>query len=219
MRHDRAVTAHGDRPVPASTPADWTSAADLVRRIEAGDAAAEAELVSRYARGIAVIVSHACHDRGAVDDLCQETFRIAIERLRRREVREPARLSGFISSLARNLAIEHGRRQARQERLADRPEPPTLHEAPNTHESPLDTLQRDEHAALVRQVLAELPTPRDRLLLFRYYIAEHEREDICRDLGITRIHFHRVLFRARTRFRELYDEMTARARPPGTPGG
>jgi len=202
-----AVTAEDNRKAPASTVADWTAAAALVERIQDGDAAAEAELVARYARGIALLIAHTCRDSGVVDDLCQETFRIAIERLRRGEVREPARLSGFMASLARNLVTEHFRRLARREQTAatEAEAPETL---PATAPSPFETLQQREHATLVRQVLAELPTPRDRLLLFRYYIAEEEREEICADLGITRVHFHRVLFRARARFRELYERVT-----------
>jgi RNA polymerase sigma-70 factor (ECF subfamily) len=208
MGQDPPTTADDHRSRPASTVADWSAAADLVRRIQDGDAEAEAELVARYARGIALIVAHHCHDRGVVDDINQETFRIAIERLRRGEVREPARLSGFMVSLARNLVTEHFRRLTRREQAAADYEPQALHA---TTRSPLETLQQREHADLVRQVLAELPTPRDRLVLFRYYIAEEEREDICADLGMTRVHFHRVLFRARERFRELYERMTARS--------
>ena len=49
----------------------------LVGRIRSGDAAAETELVSRYARGVRMIVSRGTRDRSVVDDLCQETFRIA----------------------------------------------------------------------------------------------------------------------------------------------
>ena len=68
----------------------------------------------------------------------------------------------------------------------------------------------------MQQVLSELSTPRDRLILFRYYIAEDDRDAICADLGISRVHFNRVLFRARERFRDLYQRATARLHPGGT---
>src|SRR5262249_9461695 len=185
---------------------DWAAAADLVRRIQNGEPAAETELVARYQRGIALIIAHACGDRSLVNDLCQETFRIAIERLRRGEIREPARLSGFMCGLARNLVTEHFRRVARRERV-----PATLKPQPSSAagSSPLETLEQRELAALVEQVLAELSTPRDRVVLFRYYLAGDPRDEICADLGIPRLHFSRVLFRARARFRELYQRATA----------
>src|SRR5215831_6693311 len=87
--------------------------ADLVSRILAGEQAAEEELVSRYRRGIAIIVRRAANDPSVTDDLCQETFRIALEKIRRGDVREAEKLSGFICSLARNLVIEHFRQTSR----------------------------------------------------------------------------------------------------------
>ncbi len=197
---------------------DWAAAADLVRRIEQGNADAEAELVSRYQRGIALIIAHACNDRAdrsIVDDLCQETFRIAIERLRRGDVREPARLSGFMCSLARNLVTEHYRRVVRRERIASSTES-NAEPAADGRQSPQDDIEQRESAALVQQVLSELSTPRDRLILFRYYIAEDDRDAICADLGISRVHFNRVLFRARERFRDLYQRAASRLHPAGT---
>jgi RNA polymerase sigma-70 factor (ECF subfamily) len=203
------VTPPGDGAARESAAVDWAAAADLVRRIQAGDAQAESELVARYARGVTLIIARGCRDRSAVDDLCQDTFRIAIERLRRGELREPERLSGFMCSLARNLVTEHFRRVARDERLAAAdPDPPA-----DAGPSPLDALEKAELAASVRQLLAELPTERDRLVLFRYYVAEEASAAISADLGLTRVHFNRVLFRARERFRELYE----RARAPHDP--
>jgi RNA polymerase sigma-70 factor (ECF subfamily) len=66
-----------------------------------------------------------------------------------------------------------------------------------------------ERAALVRRVLAEMPSERDRQILFRFYLAEDDKESICLDLGLTSLHFNRVLFRARERYRELYEETAA----------
>jgi RNA polymerase sigma-70 factor, ECF subfamily len=199
------MTTSPDRAGQESSAADWSAAADLVRRIEAGDPQAESELVTRYVRGLTVIIARACPDRTAVDDVCQDTFRIAIERLRRGELREPARLSGFMCSLAKNLVTEHFRGVARQDRLAAGADPPS-----DAGPSPLDLAERQQRAALVHQLLAELNVERDRLVLFRYYVAEESSERICVDLGLTRAHFSRVLFRARDRFRQLYEQAEAR---------
>ena len=56
---------------------------------------------------------------------------------------------------------------------------------------------------------AYVSSDRDREILFRFYLAEDDKERICRDLGLTAVHFNRVLFRARERFRELYRKWTA----------
>jgi hypothetical protein len=57
----------------------------------------------------------------------------------------------------------------------------------------------DEEAAIVRRLIGELPTARDRQLLLRFYVAEEEKESIGADLGLDSLHFNRVLFRARQR--------------------
>src|SRR5580704_5515592 len=95
-----------------------TEPGELVSRIQAGDRLAEDELVRRYARGVSVIIARAGCDQGMIEDVCQDTLRITIEKIRHGDVREPDRLSGFIASLARNLVIELFRgRSARDPRL------------------------------------------------------------------------------------------------------
>ena len=96
---------------------------------------------------------------------------------------------------------------SRQESLteiaeAERPH----HSAPNQ----LEAVLQKEKAAIVRQVINELPTDRDRQVLFRYYIVEDEKEQICADLGLTSLHFNRVLHRARERYKELYERAVSR---------
>jgi len=52
---------------------------------------------------------------------------------------------------------------------------------------------------------------RDHQILFRFYLQEQEKAEICRDLGLTSLHFNRVLFRARERYRALYEEAERKA--------
>jgi len=179
--------------------------ADLVTRIRDGDRRAEAELVERYSRGVSLIIRRAVGQAAAAEDLSQETFRLALEKIRRGEVREPEKLSGFVCALARNLVIEHFRRAAREARRAG---PEVTEALPAAAPGPLEEVLRKEKAAAVRQVIAELKSERDRQLLFRFYIAEEEKGRICEDLDLTALHFNQVLFRARARFKELYQRAT-----------
>ena len=72
-----------DVSTPEETRADPVeSADDLVGRIRQGDRQAEDELVQRYRRGVAIILRAESSDAAAVDDLFQETFRIALEKIR-----------------------------------------------------------------------------------------------------------------------------------------
>jgi RNA polymerase sigma-70 factor (ECF subfamily) len=182
------------------------AALDIVARIRAGDAAAESELVTRYSRGLAVILRRVTRDPAVADDLRQETFRIGLGKIRRGDLREPARLAGFLASLARNLAIDHYRRSERAGRTVD---VDAMSGQACTHPGPLELLLKSEQAALARRVLADLDSDRDREVLTRFYVGEEDKGLLCRDLGLTSLQFNRVLFRARQRYRERYEQARA----------
>lgn len=177
---------------------------DLVRRIVSGEPAAEAELVQRFSRALSFLLQRLTRDEAAAEDLYQETFRLVIEKVRRGELREPERLPGFVSSLAKNLFLGSARRGGRRQKWHGDSE--ATETAPDPAPGQLASLLAREQAATVRRVLAELKNDRDREILSRYYIADEPKESICRDLELSDLHFNRVLFRARQRCRELFEK-------------
>jgi RNA polymerase sigma-70 factor (ECF subfamily) len=180
--------------------------ADLVSRIRAGDRQAEAELVERYSCGVKFIIRREIGGASIADDLYQETFRIVIEKTRRGDIREPEKLSGFVCGVARNLIIDYFRRAARQEGMSEAEEAATL---PDPAPDQLEALLRKEQSAFARQVLKEMRNERDIQILFRFYLAEEKKERICADLGLSGLHFNRVLHRARERYLELYKRLSS----------
>jgi RNA polymerase sigma-70 factor, ECF subfamily len=197
----RPGECEGQSPVKNVIAGETNGEADLVRLIMAGDQLAEKELVQRYSRGMSIIIRYRVKNAADVEDLCQETFRKALEKIRRGEVREPEKLSGFICGLAKNLAIEHLRRLSRWESgTADAPT--LIDHAPNQY----DKLLNKERADIVRQVISEMRSDRDRQILNHFFIAEEDKEKICADLGLTSLHFNRVLSRALKRFKDLYEK-------------
>lgn len=182
---------------------------DLVRRIVSGDPAAEAELVQRFHRATSFLLRRLTRDEAAAEDLYQETFRLVIEKVRGGELREAERLPGFVSSMARNLFLGSARRDVRR-RQRHEDDPEAAETAPDPGPGQLAGLLARERAATVRRVLAELKNERDREILTRYYIADQDKEAICRDLQLSDLHFNRVLFRARQRYRELYESRQER---------
>jgi RNA polymerase sigma-70 factor (ECF subfamily) len=174
--------------------------AGLASRIASGDRSAEEELVRLYSRGVTVLLRSITRDRLLAEDLYQETFRICFDKIRRGELREPEKLSGFICSIARNLAIESFRRESRMGKRAGVEAAESL---VDERSSQFNQLLELERAKIVRQVLQELHSPRDRDLLYRFYVAEQDKAQICEDLGLSSLHFNRVLYRARERFKEL----------------
>jgi RNA polymerase sigma-70 factor, ECF subfamily len=59
-------------------------------------------------------------------------------------------------------------------------------------------LLQKEKAGIVRRILNEMTNERDIQALFRFYLAEDDKEQICADLGLTNLQFNLVLHRART---------------------
>ena len=68
---------------------------------------------------------------------------------------------------------------------------------------PAENLEADEWARLARKLLQTVSPVRDRELLVRFYLYEESKESLCRTFGLTELHFNRVIYRARDRFREL----------------
>ncbi len=184
------------------------AATDLVGRIVAGDPAAEAELVKRYGQRLLFLLRRWTRDPDAAEDLYQETFHRAIEKLRSGELRQPERLAAYLVSLAKNLATYHYRKGDR--RAAHHTNPGGKPELADSSPSLLSRLLKREKVTLVRQVLAELPTDRDREVLSRFYLAEDDSKTICAELGLAAAHLKRVLFRARQRYRALFEARVAR---------
>jgi RNA polymerase sigma-70 factor, ECF subfamily len=178
-----------------------SSLSELVNRILAGDSVAEEELVRRYARGVAIVIDQIVRSQSVTEDVAQDTFRIVLEKVRRGDLREPERLSGFVCSVARNTAIDYMRRTRS---LKNREGIANAEQIPDPAPSQLEDVLRQEQAAIVRQVINELKIKRDRDLLFRYFIAEEDKDTICADLGITRAQFSNLIFRATGRFKELF---------------
>jgi RNA polymerase sigma-70 factor (ECF subfamily) len=174
--------------------------AEIVARIGAGDRSAESLLVERYGRGLLFLLRRRTEDTELAKDLRQETFRIAIEKLRAEPIENPERLAAFLRGVAVNLVGSSWRKKSRQATTADTE---VIEALAADDPTPFDELSRAQVSGAVRTLLQELTVARDREILTRLYLEEQDRETICATLGLDSVHFNRVLFRAKQRFREL----------------
>jgi RNA polymerase sigma-70 factor (ECF subfamily) len=126
-----------------------------------------------------------------------------LERLRRRGLAQPAALVGFLRGTARNLVLAERRKAVR--RKTDGRDPLDLATTEDPAPSQLQSVLYDEQVALVRRLIGELETDRDRQILLRFYVGEEDKGRICADLGLDSLHFNRVLHRARFRFKQLVE--------------
>ena len=154
--------------------------------------------------GVLFLLHREVRDPDLAEDLCNETFRIVLERLRRQPLEDPAKLAAYLAQTARNLAISDRRKVARRQTFTG--EHLAIGEFAAEGSDPSVDLQSQTRAKAIRKVLEEMPNVRDRLLLVRFYLNDEDRADICRDLNLTEGHFNKVIFRARERFRVLLDK-------------
>src|ERR1700744_1240976 len=92
------------RLVPPDASGGWTMSealpagpqGDLVHRIMAGDPRAEEGLIEHFGEGRLFPLSRWARGPSTAEDLYQETVRLALEKIRRGEVREPDKLPGFL---------------------------------------------------------------------------------------------------------------------------
>ena len=148
-------------------------------------------------------------DPELAEDLLQETWAVALERLRGDSIDDPARLAGFLSGVARHLALNELRKAGRQKTTANS----TIVELiPDEDNNPIRQASRAEVCKHVQRLIGELGQQRDREILNSFYVLEQDKENICRKLGVDGTHFNRVLFRARQRLRDVVLKEGARGR-------
>jgi len=184
-------------------------AADLVARIGVGSRDAEAEMIRRYGASLLYLLKRRTRDAELALDLRQDTFRIALEKLRSSRLEEPERLAAYLRSVALNLLIAQWRKDRRRATTADSE---IIDTVPDDAGGPFENVSRDQVRDAVVALLRELGTERDREILTRVYLKEEDKATICAALGVDSVHFNRVLFRAKERFRELLERAERRAK-------
>lgn len=175
-------------------------AAGLAERVTRGDTAAEEALVKRFQRGVMQILLSETADRELARDLAQETFVIVIQRLRSGPLDDPLRLAAYVAQTARNLLIAENRRFVRRRTRLD---PDAVDAAADDTAHQELAREADSAAGVVRKLLAQLKSERDRQVMVRFYLDEEPKASICKDLQLSDLQFNQVLFRARDRLRQL----------------
>ena len=164
----------------------------LASRIIQGQRIAEIELYRRYQPKLSRMLNSITSDPADAADIHQEVLRIVIEKLRAGELRDREKLSSFVYQVGRYQTLGYYRKQRRLQFCEDM-------------ESYIDPDANDpvriQYRTMVREVIDSMDQPRDRRILYLFYVQEYEKHEICDHLELTTLHFDRVLFRARQRFK------------------
>jgi RNA polymerase sigma factor (sigma-70 family) len=171
----------------------------LVASVQRGDESGLEDLYRLFSRGIRFYL---CRQLGPqeLDDKVHDTFLIVVQAIQRGDLREPARLLGFIRTVVRRQVaahidqVVHSRREEMDldsgMRVAD------------VSRSPEQEAIVGERAELMREVLRGI-SARDREILTRFYLYEQSQEQICREMRLSETQFRLLKSRAKARFGEL----------------
>lgn len=160
-------------------------------------ATAHESLAERYP-GLMSLLQRRVGDRQLALDLLQDAVVTTLTKLDGGADVSSEVVAGYVFRTAMN----HLRNHRRHERLlAPLDVDAALSGTPVDDPSAIDEIQAESNRELVRRVLWELPNERDREVLVRFYLDEHDKDEICADLGITSVHFNAVVSRARERLR------------------
>jgi RNA polymerase sigma-70 factor (ECF subfamily) len=184
------------------------AARGLVERARGGDSLAETEMVARYSRGLRFLLRRKTHDPQLVEDFLQETWVVALTKIRSEGLEDPGRLAGYLCGIANNIARGDIRRVTRQRTTVNSE---IIDLIPDESDNPFRQLSRAEVAGQVQGLLSELSQERDRDILHSFYVREEDKESICTRLGVDGNHFNRVLHRARNRLRDAAQRQALRS--------
>jgi RNA polymerase sigma-70 factor (ECF subfamily) len=152
--------------------------------------------------GLKAQLTRVTRDADVAEDLLQDAIVTALNKLRTGEIEHRRQLDGYVY----RVALNHFRNYRRKDKSAvSDSDSAALLEDAAAEARPTLTIQTEQWAGVVRRLLRELHSPRDREVLVRFYLREEERGPLCRSLGLTDLQFNRVIFRARERFRELLE--------------
>lgn len=176
-----------------------------VERLRAGDRDTEGHFIAYFGELIALKLRSRLASRQAIEDVKQETFARCLQLLRSKGgVRNAERLGPLVNSICNHVLSEHFRANSRTEAFDEQSANNFVANEPDA----LTQVIADDTRRMVRQVLEELPE-RDRTILRAVFLEEREKDEVCREIGVTRDYIRVLLHRAKHSFREAYAARTA----------
>jgi RNA polymerase sigma-70 factor (ECF subfamily) len=207
---DRTDTGLDTTDTPTAQPFDIPDWAGTVERIRDGDPLAMTELYSVFTRGIRYLLLRSLGVE-ELDDRVHDCFVVVTEAIRSGELRDPARLMGYIRTVVRRhiaasieVAITRRRTTVEFEDAA--------FSVSDWRNNPEQNLQAQQRAEIARRVFHGV-SRRDREILRRFYLLEQPQEMICEEMGLSYNQFRLLKSRAKARFGKLGQRLAESGSP------
>jgi RNA polymerase sigma-70 factor (ECF subfamily) len=190
---------------PPAPTTDWTS---LVRDIKRGDGPATEKLYRELASLKHYVFRYTGIDH--VEDVYHEVIVDLIAQIRRGDLREPERLAGYATVIARRRALDALRQRvtARRTEVEIEPRLGLRSKAAGPEGAAIER----ERMTIARRILHSMPE-RDREVLIRFYARGQEADDITAEMGLTPTQFRLIKTRAKARLTLLCQMRFGPARP------
>jgi RNA polymerase sigma-70 factor, ECF subfamily len=168
-------------------------------RLRSGDFSTQQHFVAYFGELIRLKAGKRLRSSAAVEDVRQETLSRVLRLVTEQRIRQPERLGSFVNSVCNNVLQEQYRSGSR-EVSADI-------EVVNSVVDPtigvVEAISRRQVQDRVRQTLDELPE-KDRCVLKAVFLEERNKDEVCRDFGVTRDYLRVLVHRAKQCFKSRY---------------
>jgi RNA polymerase sigma-70 factor (ECF subfamily) len=140
-------------------------------------------LIERYKRSVFSAIYYVVNNKEVAEDLFQETFIKASSQLRSPNYKEMGKVSGWLISIGRNLALDYyrlNRRRASFYELKDNDYSQSSHHDNSTLIS--TQMEQRETSKTIRQFILLLPEEQREVLILRHY-ADMSFNDIAKTMN------------------------------------
>jgi RNA polymerase sigma-70 factor, ECF subfamily len=177
--------------------------AAYVLRLRAGDSGTLNHFTGYFGPLIDAMLRTRLKCREDMEDVRQETFTQFLIALQHDRILYPERLGGYVVKICKNILCKKYREQHREDELNMVPLDDTHVEIPSPSESALQRLTAQEAKELVNKVLEELGH-KDQKVLRAVIFDERDKDDVCREFGVTRVYLRVLLHRAIHSFKDKF---------------
>ncbi|MGA8224865.1 MAG: sigma-70 family RNA polymerase sigma factor [Candidatus Acidiferrales bacterium] len=180
-----------------------------LKRLRERDSLTEQHFVAYFSKLLLIKLRSRLRSSQAVDDIRQETFVRVLKAIQAKDgIHQPDRLGAFVNSICNNVIQEYFRSSSRGIPLDEsQADPPDM---TIDLDGMLVTRQTGEQ---VRRILAQM-SEKDRQLLRAIFLEEKNKDEVCREFGVTRDYLRVLLHRAKHNFRAFYEKGGAGGQQP-----
>lgn len=174
--------------------------ASYLDRLRCGDKDTEQHFVRYFSELIQLKLRSRFASQQAAHDILQETFARVFALLRSEQgIRHAERLGALVNSVCNHVIYEQYRSDQRFSELEEETASMLMEQSPDALHQVLSQETREQ----VRHILNTL-NERDHLLLKAVFLEEMDKDDICREFGVTRGYIRVLLHRAKQSFKKAY---------------